>query len=589
MTLSPSDTQPVTHEITKGFVPAGGGLLHYVRQGQGPAVVLLHASPCSAKVMAPLQAAWSDAFTTFAFDLPGFGMSDLPEADEITIELLGDVIAEGMRNLGITQAALYGRHTGASVCLAVALQHPDLAAMLLTDGLPIFANPYSPERLKKYLAPIEPTGDGLYLPWTFIRYREQHMFWPWDAADIEHRSDADLPDAAFLHRGTVEMLEAADTYIPTYRAAFLYDTVSRIEGVACPAYYGNRPGDSQFKTIPLYPDWADVRVIPRDPAEAELAERELLQSRPASGSVPAWQSRFNGVDRMRDYIATRHGAVYAIGHGLTGTGLPTLFLHDMPGGIDLHRDNLAGIGEGGPVLGFDLGGNGNSDLAGTVDLETWLDQIDDVLDHMGWNSVVLCAQGLSGAVAAAYAARSAGRVSSLTLRSPALLNDADRAAFAAHPAPDISPEADGTHLMRLWQHLRDQELWFPWFDTSHTAIRKAPPRIAPRDLNARAVTILKQARHYAPIWDLLSSHDLPGTLDALSVPVTIATDPADVFAPLAERRGPSAAAWFPTLHPEFPHADHARRLHPARHSASAVGRGRQASGPAAEDDDRDLL
>ena len=39
--------------IFKGFVEVNGGMVHYVRRGEGPALVMLHAAPCSAKVMAP--------------------------------------------------------------------------------------------------------------------------------------------------------------------------------------------------------------------------------------------------------------------------------------------------------------------------------------------------------------------------------------------------------------------------------------------------------------------------------------------------------------------------------------------------------
>ena len=529
MTETMAQTKSDNTGVRKGFVEAGGGLLHYVRRGQGPAVVMLHASPCSAKVMAPIQAAWSGEFTTFAFDLPGFGMSDLPQADDITIELLADVIAEGMDKLGIRQAALYGRHTGASVCLALALQRPDLVSMMLTDGLPVFATPYSEDRLKKYLKPITPSGDGMHLPWTFFRYRDQHMFWPWDAADIDHRSDADLPDEHFLHRGTVEMLEAAETYVPVYKSAFLYDTLSRIGGVSCPAYYGNRPGDSQFKTIQHYPEAADIRVMPRDPVEAEQAELELIRKHPAEGAVPDWTSRIGTGGDKRDYIATRHGVVYAIGANLGGGGLPQLLLPDMPGSIDLHQAEIIAASETRPVIAVDPGGVGNSDIDGVATVDRWCEQIDDVLNHLGWDRVEVIANGLSGALAAEFAERAGDRVDSLLLRSPALLNEEELAGFIANPAPEATPRADGGHLLPVWHHLRDQELWWPWFDTSHEAIRTNPPRISAAALNKRAVAMLKQAHQYRPVWAELISRDVAAQIAALPQPVRIETEPSDIF------------------------------------------------------------
>lgn len=527
----------VRRDIRKGFVEVPGGTLHYVREGQGPVVVLLHASPCSARVMAPLQQAWGRDFTTVAFDLPGFGMSDPPDASEVTIELIGDMIAAGMRKLGIRQAALYGRHTGASVGLAIARQHPDLAAFLLTDGLPIFANPYSEERLKKYLVPIVPVADGTHLPWTLFRYRDQHIFWPWDAADIEHRSDADLPDIGFLHRGLVDMIEAAATYAPTYRAAFRYNVLDHIEGLACPAIYGNRPGDSQYKTMSLYPDWADLREMSRDPVVAETEELALLRLHPAQGGMPDWQSRFGTADSLRDYIATRHGVVYGIGAALEAAGTPRLYLPDLPGSADLHREAIAALAAKGPVLAVDPAGTGNSEAEGPVGIAKWCDQIEDMLDHMGWARVEIVAQGLSGPLATAFARRSPTRVAGIELRSPPLLDAAERAGFIAHPAPGIAPAEDGGYVLRLWMHLRDQELWWPWFDRSHRAIRRNPPRISAEALNARALAALKQPERYAEVWAALIAPDLTAEIAAWEgkIPLRLTCDPQDVFAPAAAR------------------------------------------------------
>lgn len=521
--------------VYKGYVMVRGRPLHYVRQGRGPAAVLLHASPCSAKVMAPLQDLWGAEFTTFAFDLPGFGLSALPDAQEITIQLLGDVIAEGMRALGITQAALYGRHTGASVCLAIAVQHPDLAACLVTDGLPVFANPYSDDRLKQYLTPITPSPDGTHLPWTLFRYRDQHVFWPWDAADLDHRSDADLPDIDFLHRGMVEMVEAAETYAPTYRAAFRYATLDFVGDVQCPAVYGNRPGDSQYKTIPLYPEWAPVHVMSRDPDVAAVEELEILRQWPATGAVPDWASRFGGIEAGTDYIATRHGMVHAIGQGLSGAGVPQIYLPDMPGAAHLNADRIATLAGQGPVLALDLAGCNESPAPGRVGVGLWCDQIADVLDHMGWDRVELVADGLAAAVAVACAGRMGDRIAGVVLRSPPLLDAADRAAFDQNPAPEILPAPDGGYLLRLWQHLRDQQLWYPWFDTARTAIRRHPMKISATALNRRAIAILKQPQHYSAIWDALLAPNLAAALPTLSTPVRIETDPADVFHPAAAR------------------------------------------------------
>ncbi|SMQ85697.1 Pimeloyl-ACP methyl ester carboxylesterase [Devosia lucknowensis] len=523
--------------LHKGFVTVEGNRVHYIRQGSGPALVLLHASPCSAKVMGELQAVWGHEFTTFAFDLPGFGLSQAPVEGEITIERLADLIAGAMRAIDIRQAGLYGRHTGASVALELALRHPDLAAMILTDGLPIFSAPYTEERLAQYLPAITPEWHGGHLTWTFFRYREQHMFWPWDAGDIAHRADADLPDIDFLHRGTVELLEAAETYARTYRAAFVHRALPRIADVIVPAFWGNRPGDSQYKTIPLYPEGAPVRTMSRDSSAAMLEELDLLRLHRAVDGVPAHRSAFaapNLAGEVYDYIDTRHGPVRALGLNLHHSNTPLLFLHDLPGSLDLHLGAIETLAMDHPVLAFDLAGNAESPSA-APGLDLWCDQIVDVLDTLGWTQVEIHAEGTAAALALHFARHHPARMSGMVLNSPPLLTSEERAAFMRH-IPDIVPSEDGGYLLRLWHHQRDQQLWFPWFDHSHTARRTSTPNIDPAHLTRRAIALLKQPRNYGPIWRTVLACDLLSELASAAVPVTVTSDPDDIFAPTVRRQ-----------------------------------------------------
>lgn len=536
MTSSALSTHTANLPVHKGFVTVEGCRLHYVRQGTGSAAVLLHASPCSAKVMAELQAIWGHEFTTFAFDLPGFGLSQAPADGEITIDRLADLIACAMRMIGIEQAALYGRHTGASVALELVLRHPGLASMLLTDGLPVFAAPYTEERLAEYLPPIIPQWHGGHLTWAFFRYREQHIFWPWDAGASSYRADADLPVIDFLHRGTLELLEAADTYARTYRAAFRHRALPRVSEVTVPVYWGNRPGDSQYKTIPSYPEGAPVHVMSRDPEVALLEELHLLRRHRAEGSLPEYTSGFaveTLPDELHGYIETRSGPVRAWGRGLARQGQPLLFLHDLPGSFDLHINEIEVLASTRPVLAFDLGGNAESPAAAPC-VELWSEQIGNVLDELGWSELDIHAQGTSAVLALTFAQNHPDRVANVTLQSPPLLTAEERETFAAN-VPDITPVEDGGYLLRLWHHLRDCELWYPWFDRDHDKRRSNEPRIEPARLTRHAVSLLKQPRNYAPIWREVLGSDLIGMVGSYRAPVRIVSMPDDIFAPSVQR------------------------------------------------------
>ncbi|OYW85147.1 MAG: hypothetical protein B7Z22_09135, partial [Hyphomonas sp. 32-62-5] len=272
--------------LTRHFLTLGTRRLHYTRIGQGPAVCLLHASPCSAKVLQPVQEVFASHFTALAFDTPGFGLSDLLPQDPPEIEDFADGLAAALEALGVDQASTYGRHTGASIAVEFARRHPARCAMALTDGFPVFSAKAAEERLARYLLPLVPQWDGGHLLWLWYRYRDQHVFWPWHNQTLAFRADTDAPEAAFNHRGVVELLEAGDGYRIGYAAAFRHRGLAVLPELTVPVCFGNRPGDSQHRTMAAYPPEAWVQEMPRDPLAAAAAERAILLRHRPRGAVP---------------------------------------------------------------------------------------------------------------------------------------------------------------------------------------------------------------------------------------------------------------------------------------------------------------
>ncbi|KQQ74851.1 hypothetical protein ASF70_02835 [Rhizobium sp. Leaf321] len=537
-----SDTRefdvPVALRIHRGFVEVGGRLIHYMRQGRGPALVLLHAAPCSARVMEPLQAKWSQHFTTFAFDLPGFGISDMVDAAPLETADLADAIAGAVQALGLKKITLYGRHTGAGVAVELARRHPALCNFVLTDGFPVFSTPYTPERLAEYLTEIKPQWDGGHLTWTWFRYREQHMFWPWDKSSLAHRADSDLPDLDFLYRGTTELLAAADTYADVYASAFRHPGLAMIDDVKVPVVYGNRPGDSQFKTVSAYPDHVRVQVFSRDHEEAAAAELEILLQNVNDGAVPVHDDRIDGQKRsVRSYLDLELGPVYIRGEGLDDVRPPILFLPDLPGGVDLHVDELKMLAQHGPVLGFDPWGNGNSIAADGEELSIglWARQAVEILRKVGYRQVRIYASGTSAAVAAECARLAPDLIDRIIFRSPPAIEADSR--FVETYAPDIAPEWSGGNFLKLWHHLRDQELWWPWNQRTVAHARRTEPRIAPAFLNRRAITLLRQPLTYRVIWQTVLAYPLTDALKTHAVPGAIVTHEQDLFAFAADAAG----------------------------------------------------
>ena len=517
--------------ITKHFVTVGKRRVHYLRAGRGPALALLHASPCSAKVMRPLMPVFGERFTTLAFDTPGFGLSDKLAAPAPSVEDFADALAETLDALGIEHVATYGRHTGASIAVEFAARHPRRCAMALADGFAVFARRYSEEELERYLEPIVPAWDGAHLTHLWFRYRDQHVFWPWNKQTQAARSDADVPDLDFLHRGVVELLEAGNDYRIGYAAPFRHRALEAIPDLKVPVCFGNRPGDSMYRTRPLYPPSAWQEVMPRELGPATLAERELLTRHPARGTPPEAPRCAPLPGRTTtDYVDIGETQMFVRVAGDL-RGLPTLLLHHAPGSSALYDSRVMQMA---PALAPDLPGNGESDpLPGNPqDPASHAAALERLLERLGIRELRLYGHNGGAAVAVELAHRLGSRVREITLDAPCFLGEADRVRLAPRYAPSVTPVWEGSHWLRAWHHLRDSELWWPWFERSHRAVRAAEPRIDPVALTARVREAMKQPASYAPAWEAALGYAWRERLAGVKTPIRLRADPDDVFAHL---------------------------------------------------------
>jgi pimeloyl-ACP methyl ester carboxylesterase len=100
-----------------------GLALHYVVEGRGPAVVLLHGLGGFAQSWRRTVDTLAPRATVFAVDLPGFGRSAKPPA-VYRLSFFARALHGFLDALGIGQASLIGHSLGASVAVTYALTHP---------------------------------------------------------------------------------------------------------------------------------------------------------------------------------------------------------------------------------------------------------------------------------------------------------------------------------------------------------------------------------------------------------------------------------------------------------------------------------
>ena len=110
------------------FANVNGIRLHYVEEGQGPLVILVHGFPYLWYAWrSQIRALADSGYRVVAPDLRGYGLTDRPDSVDAYDHtyLVGDLVGL-MKTLGEISAVIVGHDVGAGVVNAAALLRPDL-------------------------------------------------------------------------------------------------------------------------------------------------------------------------------------------------------------------------------------------------------------------------------------------------------------------------------------------------------------------------------------------------------------------------------------------------------------------------------
>ena len=119
------------------FVEVDGIRLHYLDQGSGPTLVLLHGNGVYSKdfqTSGLLQQA-SEQYRVIAFDRPGFGYSERPRTTLWTPDKQAALLLRALEQIGVDSAIVAGHSWGTMVALAMGLQQPGFVrGLVLLSG-----------------------------------------------------------------------------------------------------------------------------------------------------------------------------------------------------------------------------------------------------------------------------------------------------------------------------------------------------------------------------------------------------------------------------------------------------------------------
>jgi pimeloyl-ACP methyl ester carboxylesterase len=120
------------------YATVQGRRLFYREAGPAgaPAVVLLHGFPASSFMFRDLIPKLADGYHVIAPDHLGFGLSDVPSADDFTytFDALADLTAGLLTQLGVSRYALYVQDYGAPVGWRLALSDPAAVTAVITQN-----------------------------------------------------------------------------------------------------------------------------------------------------------------------------------------------------------------------------------------------------------------------------------------------------------------------------------------------------------------------------------------------------------------------------------------------------------------------
>ena len=459
----------------RGFVTVDGRRVLIRRYGSGPAVLVIHGSPQSSRaVEAVCQAIAARGLTAIAPDTPGAGASDsLPLADPDSADF-ARALHRLIETLGLSCVGLYGFHTGAATAATFAALFPHSTAALVGDGLPAWTEAERARFLADYLPPFQPAWDGFHMAWLWARMEAQTVFFPWHSTDPAERMTMVVSSPEHIHANAMDLLATGDAYRPVYRAAFTF----RAEAVAdrLPPHSLIACAASDILATHLdRPALVGRGVILPDIPALHAAAADHLAAHPGDPAP----------DRIGEGFLALGDERFAVHHLSEGPGRPLVMLHDA-GGSAAHLTPP----EGRAVIALDLPGHGLSS-------EGWTSPID-------WPGTVRAALNALNLSDAEITGVGAGSVLASALSGAEPMPC--RVLGVPDPAPSLSPEWDGAHLIRAFRIASWERLFDPWYrrDPAHRIHR-------PSDLptvHARAVSLLRAQRRWSDLetWAVQSTH-----------------------------------------------------------------------------------
>ncbi|UCC32023.1 MAG: alpha/beta fold hydrolase [Phycisphaerales bacterium] len=136
------------------YLDVTGGRMHYVDEGSGPAVVLLHGNPTWSFYYRELIRGLRDRYRVIAPDHVGCGLSDKPPEYPYTLSTHVDNLEQLIDHLGLCDVTVVVHDWGGPIGFGWAARHPDRVRGFVVSNTAAFLGGRTPFRIRICRWPI---------------------------------------------------------------------------------------------------------------------------------------------------------------------------------------------------------------------------------------------------------------------------------------------------------------------------------------------------------------------------------------------------------------------------------------------------
>lgn len=229
----------MTTGIRPSYAQTPRGPMHYAEAGEGPPLLLLHATPRSHRAFRHLLPLLAPHFRAIAIDAPGFGNSYcLP--GRIDMGWFAEALAQFLDALRLESAHVFGLHTGNKIAAAFAAGWPDRIGRFVFAGQTHSIIIEGPEREREIRAFCDrffphygdsPDGTHHLRDWVAAHSVIEGHWWP---QHLLNGASVTAEEVAAAETRVLDHMQGWRSIVPTYEAILSFDLPAALRAVQAP-------------------------------------------------------------------------------------------------------------------------------------------------------------------------------------------------------------------------------------------------------------------------------------------------------------------------------------------------------------------